>query len=91
MIRKNDLSKIKEDISFCIGQKVRLTTNKGKKKVLTKEGVVESTYPNIFTVKFDGGENSGSRMSYSYTDVLTNTIELIRCSDNLNINQQRIN
>ena len=26
--------------------------NKGKKKVLTKEGVVESAYPNVFTVKF---------------------------------------
>ena len=90
MASKNDLSKIKKDISFCIGQKVRLTTNKGKKKVLTKEGVIESTYPNIFTVKFDGGDSAG-RMSYSYTDVLTNTIELIRCSDNLNINLQRIN
>lgn len=90
MIRRNDLSKIKEDISFCIGQKVRLTTNKGKKKALTKEGIVESTYSNIFTVKFDGGDTA-SRMSYSYTDVLTNTIELIRCSDNVNIYQQRIN
>ena len=84
MIRKNDLSKLKEDIAFCIGQSVRVTTNKGKKKVLTKEGVVESTYPNIFTVKFED-EQSSRRIAYSYTDVLTNTIEVIRCSDNLNI------
>lgn len=90
MASKNDLSRIKEDISFCIGQKVRLTTNKDKKKEFTKEGVIESTYPNIFTIKFDGKDNSG-RISYSYTDVLTNTIELIRCSDNLNINLQKIN
>lgn len=87
MIRKNDLSKIKEDIGFCIGQKVRLTTNKGKKKMNTKEGIVESIYPNIFTVKF-GNEQSASRMSYSYTDVLTNTVELIKCSDNSNIYQR---
>ncbi len=84
MIRKNDLSKLKEDIGFCIGQSVRVTTNKGKKKVLTKEGVVESAYPSIFTVKFED-EQSTRRISYSYTDVLTNTIEVIRCSDNLNI------
>ena len=50
MIKKNDLSKIKEDIDFCIGQKVRITTNKGKKKMNTKEGIVESTYSNLFTV-----------------------------------------
>ena len=85
MIRKNDLSKVESDIkNFCIGQRVRLTTNKGKKKVLTKEGVIESAYSNIFTVKFED-EQSSSRSSYSYTDVLTNTLEVIRCSDNLNI------
>ena len=84
MIRKNDLSKLKEDIGFCIGQRVRVTTNKVKKKVLTKEGVVESAYPNIFTVKYED-EQSSRRISYSYTDVLTNTIEVIRCADNLNI------
>ncbi len=86
MIRKNDLSKLKEDIGFCIGQSVRITTNKGKKKVLTKEGVVESAYPNIFTVKFEDEQSSTSRrIAYSYTDVLTNTVEVIRCSDNSNI------
>lgn len=89
MIRKNDLSKLKEDIGFCVGQKVKLTTNKGKKKVLTREGVIESTYPNIFTVKFDSIESS-RRIAYSYTDILTNTVEVIRCSDNLNI-QERFN
>ena len=87
MIRKNDLSKIREDIGFCIGQKVLLTTNKGKKKMNTKEGIVESTYANIFTVKFNSPE-SESRSSYSYTDVLTNTVEVIKCSDNSNIYQR---
>lgn len=84
MIRKNDLSKIKEDIGFCIGQSVRITTNKGKKKVLTKEGVLESISPYLFTVKFED-EQSSTRTSYTYADVLANTVEVIRCSDNLNI------
>lgn len=85
MIRKNDLSKVESDIkNFCIGQRVRLTTNKGKKKVLTKEGVIESASSNLFTVKFED-EQSSSRTSYNYIDVLTNAVEVIRCSDNLNI------
>ena len=87
MIKKNDLSKIKEDIDFCIGQKVRITTNKGKKKMNTKEGIVESTYSNLFTVNF-GGTGYSSKASFSYTDILTNTVELIKCSDNSNIYQR---
>lgn len=83
MIRKNDFLRLKEDIGFCVGQKVRLTTNKGKKKVLTKEGIIEKTYPNLFTVKFDDAESSVS--TYTYTDILTNTIEVIKCSDNINL------
>ncbi|MBE5812920.1 MAG: Veg protein [Clostridiales bacterium] len=87
MIRKDDVSKLKEDISFCIGQKVRVTTDKGKKKMSTKEGIVESTYPNLFTVKFSG-TGSNNITSFNYTEVLTNKIELIKCSDNSNIYQR---
>ena len=87
MIRKDDVSKLKEDISFCIGQKVRVTTDKGKKKMSTKEAIVESTYPNHFTVKYSSSGSTGMT-SFNYTEVLTNKIELIRCSDNSNIYQR---
>ena len=84
MIRQSNISKLKEDIGFCIGQNVRVTTNKGKKKVHIREGVVESICPHLFTVKFEDNQ-SIIRDSFSYADVLTNTVEIIRCSDNLNI------
>ena len=87
MIRKDDVSKLKEDISFCIGQKVRVTTDKGKKKMSTKEAIVESTYPSHFTVKYSNSGSTGMT-SFNYTEVLTNKIELIRCSDNSNIYQR---
>ena len=84
MIRKNDLSKIKEDIGFCIGQRVMLITNKGKKKVLTREGVLESICPHFFTVKFED-KQATIRDSFGYDEVLRNAVEVIRCSDNLDI------
>ena len=39
------------------------------------EGVIEGIYPNIFVIKLS--ENHAlSRVTYSYTDVLTETVEL---------------
>ena len=46
----------------------------------TREGVIESTYPSIFTVKLDNQSEfftSEQRVSYSYTDVLTKSVELV--------------
>lgn len=63
-----------------LGIKVRLTAKKGRKQIVTREGVIESTYPSIFTVKLDNQSEfftSEQRVSYSYTDVLTKSVELV--------------
>jgi len=39
------------------------------------EGVIESIYPNIFVIKLSE-DHALSRVTYSYTDVLTETVEL---------------
>ncbi|MBO5363934.1 MAG: Veg family protein [Clostridia bacterium] len=79
---QNDLVKIKSDLADNIGSKVRLTAKKGRKQTVTREGVIEGTYPSVFTVKLDVDEDfmaSERRVSYSYADVLTKTVELIIC------------
>lgn len=84
MFLNNDLSKIKSSLSDNVGQKVKLTAKKGRKQVVTREGVIESTYPSIFIVKLDteGEYLPGERrVSYSYTDVLTRTVELVICTE----------
>lgn len=81
MIEKSSLSQIKKDIETCIGERVQLIANGGRKKAFVKEGVLENTYSSIFVVKF-GNENEATRRdTYSYTDVLTKAVELIRCKD----------
>ena len=80
MYGQNDLSKIKSDLTDNVGHKVRLTAKKGRKQIVTREGVIESTYPSIFTVKLDNQSEfftSEQRVSYSYTDVLTKKVELV--------------
>ncbi len=85
MIEKGDLFQIKRDIETCIGEKVQLKANKGRKKAFIREGILENTYPSIFVVKFENDYETTRRVSYSYTDILTKAVELIVCKDNKRI------
>jgi len=85
MIEKSDLYQIKTYIESSVGEKVKLSANKGKKKSFVKEGIIENSYPNIFTIKFENEYDMTRRVSYSYTDVLTNAVELVVCKDSKKI------
>jgi uncharacterized protein Veg len=85
MAEKHEIAVIKKNIEDCIGEKVQFKSNKGRKKSFTKEGVLENSYPCIFVVKFENDYEMTRRVSYSYTDVLTKAVEIIRCKDNLPI------
>tara|TARA_B100000965_G_C19063512_1_gene528922 strand:+ start:152 stop:463 length:312 start_codon:yes stop_codon:yes gene_type:complete len=82
---KETLTKLKKNVESYIGQKVILKTNKGRKRVFVKEGVLEEVYPNIFVVRIDRGLNSERKVSYSYSDILTETVEITLCNDDSKI------
>ena len=85
MIQKGDLVQIKRDIETCVGHRVQLKANKGRKKSFIREGIIEQSYPSIFVIRFENEYDMTRRVSYSYIDVLTNAIELVVCSDNRKI------
>ncbi len=70
------LEQIKLDLESCVGKRVKLKANRGRKKVVEAEGIIENTYPKLFVVKLDK-PNSVRRLSYTYADVLTRTVEVI--------------
>ncbi|MDO5707681.1 MAG: Veg family protein [Andreesenia angusta] len=70
------LLKIKENIESYLGREVRLKADKGRKRIIEKDGVVEGVYPSIFIVKINGGNNNSRTVSYSYSDVLTETVKV---------------
>lgn len=74
---KSVLEDIKRELDSHVGEKIRVKANKGRKKIDEKEGVLEKTYPHIFVVRIEEGNISERRVSYSYADVLTETVELI--------------
>lgn len=74
---KEMLSAIKNDMDEHIGEKVVLKANSGRRKVVVREGILEKTYPNIFVVRIDGNDSTSRTISYSYSDILTQTVQLV--------------
>lgn len=70
------LATIKKDLECKIGSKIRLIAETGRKRRVERVGVLTETYPAVFVVDLDQEENSFERVSYSYTDVLTHTVEI---------------
>jgi len=71
----NVLTTIKKDIESHVGEKVTLKANGGRRKVVVNDGVLEKTYDSIFTIRLDN--NVQRTVSYSYSDVLTKTVQLV--------------
>ncbi len=77
MAEKSVLFQVRKDMEGFVGSRVKLKANKGRRKTVIKEGILENTYPSIFIVKLDNEmENPSRRVSYSYTDILTRTVEI---------------
>jgi uncharacterized protein Veg len=85
MAEQGDIFQIKKSIESCVGERIQLKANKGRRKSFIKEGILEKTYPSIFTVKFENEYDMTRRVSYSYTDILTKAVEIVRCRDNKRI------
>ena len=73
MICKSDIANLKTDIGDIIGQKIIVKGDLGRNKSFEKKAIVEKAYPNIFVVKYEENERN---VTYSYTDVLTRTVEV---------------
>ena len=71
----NSLQAIRHDLQNYVGKPIRLRANRGRKKILEAEGILEKTYPNLFVIRLEDGSHV-QRMSYTYADVLTETVEL---------------
>ncbi|GEK59784.1 MULTISPECIES: Veg family protein [Marinococcus] len=70
------LVEIKEALDLKVGKRVTVIANGGRKKTVERSGYLEETYPSVFIVKLDRAQHPVERLSYSYTDVLTQTVKL---------------
>ena len=73
MIYRTDITNLRGDIEEKVGQKIILRGTLGRSKFFEKEATLQKAYPNLFVVKYNEEEGNAT---YSYTDVLTRTIDL---------------
>lgn len=75
---------IREKLSKHIGKRVIVKADKGRKRIVTRTGVLEAVYPSLFVV--DLSEDSSQRnISYTYSDVLTETVQVTILDDDVSM------
>lgn len=72
------ISNIKTRFEELIGEDIVITVEAGRRRTRTHEGRLSEAYPSVFIVELDNEEEEDlyERVSFSYRDVLTNTIEV---------------
>lgn len=78
---RNALTEIKRSLDEHVGRKIKLKANGGRRKTIERSGVLEETYPSVFIVKLDEEQHAFKRVSYSYADILTESVEVVVCND----------
>ncbi|MBY0095486.1 biofilm formation stimulator Veg [Mesobacillus maritimus] len=67
---------IKKALDSNLGKRLLLKANGGRRKTIERSGILAETYPSVFVIELDQEENSFERVSYSYADVLTETVQI---------------
>ncbi len=76
LARNNVLDLIREDLDSYVGKQVVVKANRGRRKVDEVEGILEHTYPRLFII-LPLDRLSFKRHSYTYSDVLTASVEVM--------------
>ncbi|EKU46150.1 Veg family protein [Staphylococcus massiliensis] len=67
---------IKNSLDGHLGNRIVLKANGGRKKTIERCGVLTETYPSVFVVELDPEQHNFERVSYTYTDVLTENVQV---------------
>lgn len=69
------LEEVKQFVSELTGKPLRISVNKGRKKILRYSGSVLAVYPKVFTLKISGDKNL-ELLACSYNDIICGDIKL---------------
>lgn len=75
-LQMNVMQRIRDDLNDCLGTQLKVKANKGRKIVIENLAVLEETYPHVFVVRVETKTTPSQRVSYSYADIITKTVEL---------------
>ncbi len=67
---------IRQEVQDALGRHVVVRADKGRKRIVTKEGILENAFEDVFTVRVTNSFDVERTVSYTYTDVLTGTVKM---------------
>jgi len=85
VINKSDISRVRKSIEENIGNRVKITVKKGRKRVTIRYGTIKAVYPHTFNVLLENISvfaETQRAVSLNYADVLTGQLSLILTETN---------
>lgn len=79
MINKSDISRVKDLVENNIGNRVKITVKKGRKRVTIRYGTIKAVYPYTFNVLLENISEFAETqraVSLNYADILTGQLSL---------------
>lgn len=70
------IQEVKMNVSALVGARLKISVNKGRKRIVKYDGCIQSIYPSVFTLKIDNDKNI-EMLSCSYSDVICGDIKLV--------------
>lgn len=73
--RAVSIDEIKKDVLDLKGKELRISINKGRKKIVRYEGEITDIYPSVFVLRINNDHHI-KMLSFSYSDVICGDIKL---------------
>lgn len=79
-MKQTNINAVRRAVVKHMGSRVKVKTNRGRHRIDITEGIISETYPSIFVIKLDDSvEDAVKTMSFSYTDIITQDVQLSLC------------
>ena len=76
-MEEKSVDDIRQEVQKNIGKEVILKADMGRKRIKTRTGVIVDAFPSVFTVRVNNDFDVERTLSYSYSYILTSTVELL--------------
>ena len=76
---------IREKLEQNLGKTVYLKADRGRKRYITRKGTIEEVHPSLFVVNLEFEDAPNRMLSFTYADVLTETVQLRIIEDDADI------
>lgn len=70
-----DIEEVKSGVAALVGQRLKVSVNKGRKRVIRYDGEIAGVYPGVFVLNVEPVKGV-RRLSFSYGDVICGDVKL---------------